>query len=83
MIRQIWQQMANTNGGSGQQQQEQSLSGQNMNCNVNMGRNITDYGPLTETPSPSNRFRGIKGLDQSQNQESMVSNTSLNFANNE
>ncbi|KAL0721202.1 hypothetical protein Bca4012_035801 [Brassica carinata] len=61
MIRQIWQQMANTNGGSGQQQQEQSLSGQNMNCNVNMGRNITDYGPLTETPSPSNRFRGIKG----------------------
>lgn len=84
MIHQIWQQMANSNGGSAQQQ---SLSGQNMNCNVNMGRNRTDYGPqnimlTAETPSSSNRFRGVKGLDQSQNQEGMVSNTSLNFANN-
>ncbi|KAJ0238183.1 transcriptional regulator SLK2 [Hirschfeldia incana] len=76
MIHQIWQQMANSNGGSGQQQQ-QSLSGQNM------GRNRTDYVPTAETPSTSNRFRGMKGLDQSQNQnqEAMVSsnNTSLNF----
>lgn len=86
MIHQIWQQMANSNGGSAQQQQ--SLSGQNMNCNnVNMGRNRTDYGTqnitvTAETPSTSNRFRGVKGLEQSQNQEGMVSNTSLNFANN-
>ncbi|CAH2043907.1 unnamed protein product [Thlaspi arvense] len=80
-IHQIWQQMANSNGGSGQQQQ-QSLSGQNMNCNVNMGRNRADYGLTAETPSTSNRFRGMKGLDQSQNQEGMVSNTSLSFANN-
>ncbi|KAF8082047.1 hypothetical protein N665_0851s0016 [Sinapis alba] len=86
MIHQIWQQMANSNGGSGQQQQQQqqSLSGQNM------GRNRTDYVPTAETPSTSNRFRGMKGLDQSQNQsqsqnqEAMVSsnNTSLNFADN-
>uniref|UniRef100_A0A1J3I7R9 Putative transcriptional regulator SLK2 n=1 Tax=Noccaea caerulescens TaxID=107243 RepID=A0A1J3I7R9_NOCCA len=81
MIHQIWQQMANSNGGSGQQQQ-QSLSGQNMNCSVNVGRIRTDYSPAAETPSNSNRFRGIKGLDQSQNLEGMVSNTSLNFANN-
>lgn len=71
--------MANTNGGSGQQQ---SFSGQNMNSNVNMGRNRTDYGPVMETPSTSNRFRGTEVLDQSQNLEGMVSNTSLNFANN-
>ncbi|KAL0692187.1 hypothetical protein Bca4012_059367 [Brassica carinata] len=80
MIHQIWQQMANSNGGSGQQQQQQqSLSGQNM------GRNRTDYVPTAETPSTSNRFRGgTKGLEQSQNQEAMVSsnNTSLNFADN-
>ncbi|ESQ31722.1 hypothetical protein EUTSA_v10003661mg [Eutrema salsugineum] len=76
MIHQIWQQMANSNGGSGQQQQQQtSLSSQNMNCNVNMGRSRTDYGLTGETPSTSNRIRGIKGLDQSQNQEGMVSNT--------
>ncbi|VVB17658.1 unnamed protein product [Arabis nemorensis] len=87
MIHQIWQQMAHSNGGSAQQQQ-QSLSGQNMNCNnINMGRNRTDYGTqnitvTAETPSTSNRFRGVKGLEQSQNQEGMVSNTSLNFANN-
>jgi hypothetical protein len=82
MIHQIWQQMANSNGGSGQQQQ--SLSGQNMmNCNTNMGRNRTDYVPAAaETPSTSNRFRGIKGLDQSQNLEGIISNTSLNFGNN-
>lgn len=81
MIHQIWQQMANSSGGSGQQQQ--SLSGQNMmNCNANMGRIRTDYVPAAETRSTSNRFRGMKGLEQSQNQEGMVSNTSLNFANN-
>ncbi|XP_056845792.1 probable transcriptional regulator SLK2 [Raphanus sativus] len=78
LIHQIWQQMANTNGGSGQQQ---SLSGQNM------GRNRTDYVPTAETPSSSNRFRGMKGLDQSQsqNQEAMVSSnntSSLNFGDN-
>ncbi|CAN8251928.1 unnamed protein product [Cochlearia groenlandica] len=84
MIHQIWQQMANSNGVSGQQQQQQQrpLSGQNINCNINMGRNRTDYVPTAETPSTSNRFRGNKGLDHSQNQEGMVSNTSLNFANN-
>ncbi|KAF3542018.1 hypothetical protein F2Q69_00025261 [Brassica cretica] len=78
-IHQIWQQMANSNGGSGQQQQQQQqpLSGQNM------GRNRTDYVPTAETPSTSNRFRGIKGLDQGQNQEGMVSsNASFNFENN-
>ncbi|KAJ4872151.1 hypothetical protein Rs2_46191 [Raphanus sativus] len=66
-------------GGSGQQQK--SLSGQNMNCNVSMGGNRTDYGLVMETPNTTNRFRGIKGLDQSQNQEVMVSNTSINFEN--
>ncbi|CAL9244555.1 unnamed protein product [Arabidopsis halleri] len=82
MIHQIWQQMANSNGGTGQQ--HQSLSGQNMmNCNANMGRNRTDYVPAAaETPSTSNRFRGIKGLDQSQNLEGIISNTSLNFGTN-
>ncbi|RID76836.1 hypothetical protein BRARA_B03787 [Brassica rapa] len=78
-IHQIWQQMANSNGGSGQQQQQQqSLSGQNM------GRNRSDYVPTAETPSTSNRFRGMKGLDQGQNQEGMVvsSNASLSFENN-
>ncbi|EOA14591.1 hypothetical protein CARUB_v10027841mg [Capsella rubella] len=81
MIHQIWQQMANSNGGSGQQQQ--SLSGQNvMNSNASVGRNRTDYVPTAETPSTSNRFRGSKGLEQSQNQDGMVSNTSLNFGNN-
>ncbi|CAH8382837.1 unnamed protein product [Eruca vesicaria subsp. sativa] len=79
MIHQIWQQMANSNGG-GSGQQQQTLSGQNM------GRNRTDYVPTAETPSTSNRFRGvIKGVDQGQNQEGMVvsSNTSsFNFENN-
>ncbi|CAH8364214.1 unnamed protein product [Eruca vesicaria subsp. sativa] len=78
MIHQIWQQMANSNGG-GSGQQQQTLSGQNM------GRNRTDYVPTAETPSTSNRFRGVKGLEQGQNQEGMVvssNNTCFNFENN-